>query len=223
MAITTLSARASPSGRNAAGRRNPGPRAWKRVAALAVLMCQAIAAGCQHKPDQRGRDQARWSGWIEEAAVQRGYIKPGDFAQFGCPPGWRGVDDTAAALRGGQASTKYMGTDPPPRDGTVTCVAQKEFELPSPFAAGVAVRDSAEKQRDSARRPLSPVWVHIGADRTTIGFRSELPLNAAIYIGQDTPCGPRLTGVRLGDLLKWLSDPESATKRDFLGLISAGC
>jgi hypothetical protein len=61
------------------------------------------------------------------------------------------------------------------------------------------------------------------ADRITVGFRSELPLTAAIYIGRDTPCGPRIIGVRLGDLLKWLSDPQSATKRDFLGMVSAGC
>ena len=63
----------------------------------------------------------------------------------------------------------------------------------------------------------------IGADSTTIGFRSEVPLGAAIYIARDTPCGPRVIGVRLGDLLKWLVDPHAAPKRDFLGMTSAGC
>jgi hypothetical protein len=95
-------------------------------------------------------------------------------------------------------------------------VAQKEFALPPPYRLH-------DPERDPIRRPLAPVWVAIEADRTIVGFRSELPLSAAIYIGRETPCGPRLTGVRLGDLLKWLADPQSATKRDFLGLISAGC
>ena len=188
----------------------------KTTVILGLLMCQAAVIGCEHKPAPRGREPLGWSAWIEEAAAQRGYIKPGDFAQFGCPPGWIGVEDTAAALRGRQVSATYMGTDAPPREGTMTCVAQKEFGLPTPYKP-------QDPERDPTRRPLAPVWVDIGADRTTIGFRSELPPSAAIYIGQDTPCGPRLIGVRLGDLLKWLSDPQSATNRDFLGLVSAGC
>jgi hypothetical protein len=156
------------------------------------------------------------SGWIEETAAQRGYVKPGDFAQFGCPPGWLGVEDTAAALRGREVSTVYLGVDPLPREGTITCVAQAEFGLPQPATASTPARQPM-------RRPLAPVWVEVGADSTTIGFRSELPPSAAIYIAQDTPCGPRVIGVRLGDLLKWLADPHAATKRDFLGMISAGC
>jgi hypothetical protein len=126
------------------------------------------------------------------------------------------VEDTAAALRGRQVSTVYMGTDPPPREGTITCVAQADFALPQPYTL------SSSEQRPT-RQPLAPVWVEIGADSTTIGFRSELPLSAAIYIGRDTPCGPRVIGVRLRDLLKWLVDPQAATKRDFLGMVSAGC
>jgi hypothetical protein len=63
----------------------------------------------------------------------------------------------------------------------------------------------------------------MGAYSTTIGFRSELQPSAPIYIAQETPCGPRVIGVRLGDLLKWLADPQAATKRDFLGMLSAGC
>jgi hypothetical protein len=182
----------------------------------ALLMCVALVIACRHQVTAPERQPAGWSGWIEEAAAQRGYIQPGDFAQFGCPTGWLGVEDTAAALRGRQASTVYMGTDPPPYEGTLTCVAQKEFALPppSPF-------DPSEPH--PTRQPLAPVWVEIGADSTTIGFRSELPRSAAIYIGQETPCGPRLIGVRLGDLLKWLVDPHAATKRDFLGMISGGC
>lgn len=180
------------------------------------LMCTAVVIACRRQATTPERQPAGWSGWIEEAAAQRGYIKPGDFAQFGCPPGWQGVEDTAAALRGRQVSTVYMGTDPPPREGTLTCVAQKEFALPplNPLNAS---------EQHPTRQPLAPVWVEIGADSTTIGFRSELPRSAAIYIGQETPCGPRLIGVRLGDLLTWLVDPHAATKRDFLGMISGGC
>ena len=188
----------------------------KRTVIVALLICQTAVMACQNKDPLRGREPLRRSAWIEDAATQRGYINPGDFAQFGCPSGWMGVDDTAAALRGRQVSATYMGMDPPPRDGTITCVAQREFALPPPYI-------SQDPERDPIRRPLAPVWVTIGADSTTIGFRRELPPSAAIYIGQDTPCGPRLTGVRLGDLLKWLSDPQSATKRDFLGLVAAGC
>lgn len=187
----------------------------KVIVACAVLMCCTIVSACSGGPEAQRR-QLAWSGWIEEAAAQRGYIKPGDFAQFGCPPGWLGVEDTAAALRGKDVSTIYMGTDPPPREGTMTCVAQHEFALPEPYAG-----DASREQ--PARQPLAPVWVDIGAESTTIGFRSEVPLSAAIYVARDTPCGPRVIGVRLGDLLKWLVDPRAATKRDFLGMVSAGC
>jgi hypothetical protein len=184
------------------------------VACAIVQLLLTVA--CRQQDSRSDREPLGWSAWIEDAAVQRGHIDAGDFAQFGCPPGWRGVEDTAAALRGRQVSTTYRGNQPPPREGTITCVAQKEFGLPPAYA-------SPDPERDPTRRPLSPVWIEMQADRTIIGFRSELPRNAAIYIGQETPCGPRLTGVRLGDLLAWLADPESPRKRDFLGLISPGC
>jgi hypothetical protein len=183
------------------------------------LMCCTVAIACRDKTLQSARRQLSWSGWIEETAAQRGYVKPGDFAQFGCPPGWLGMEGTAAALRGREVSTVYMGTDPLPREGTLTCVAQAEFGLPQPPRPNA--RNASDVQ--PLRRPLAPVWVEIGADSTTIGFRSELPPSAPIYFGQDTPCGPRVIGVRLGDLLKWLADPQAATKRDFLGMLSAGC
>jgi hypothetical protein len=180
------------------------------VVAVVLTSC-AVMPGCRRPAQQPERRPLESSGWIEEAVVKRGYVKAGDIAQFGCPPGWLGVEDTAAALRGNQASTVYVGKDPLPREGTVTCVAQAEFALPR------------APTQPPPHQPLSPVWVDIGPDSTTIGFRSEVPLSAAIYIGRDTPCGPRVIGVRLGDLLKWLADPESATKRDFLGMLSAGC
>jgi hypothetical protein len=185
------------------------------VVLLVVLMCCAMMLGCRRTPQQPERRPLEWSGWIEETALKRGYVQAGDIARFGCPPGWLGVEDTAAALRGHQASAIYTGKDPLPREGTVTCVAQAEFALPPAPTPGATAQ--------AARQPLSPVWVDIGPDSTTIGFRSEVSLNAAIYIGRDTPCGPRVIGVRLGDLLKWLADPQSATKRDFLGMLSAGC
>ena len=188
----------------------------KTTVVVALLTCQTVVIGCQHKAALDRRAPLEWSAWIEDAAVQRGYIKTGDAAQFGCPPGWLGVDDTDAALRGPKSSATYMGTDPPPREGTTTCVAQREFALPAPYTP-------PDPAGDPIQRPLAPVWVDIGADRTTIGFRSELRPSAAIYFGQETPCGPRVIGVRLGDLLKWLSDPQSATTRDFLGMVSAGC
>jgi hypothetical protein len=157
-----------------------------------------------------------WSGWIEEAAARRGHIKPGDIAQFGCPPGWFGVEDTAAALRGKESSGVYVGSDAPTREGTVTCVAQAEFDLPQ-------ARTPAASVEQAPRRPLAPVWVEVGPDATTIGFRSEVSPGAAIYFARDTPCGPRIIGVRLRDLLTWLADPQAATKREFLGMVSAGC
>ena len=183
---------------------------------VALLVCHALVIACQREAAAPELLPPLWSGWIEEAAVQRGHIKPGDFAQFGCPSGWQGVEDTAAALRGGQVSAVYMGIDPPPRDGTVTCVAQKEFALPPGYPLD-------HSERPALRQPLAPVWVKIGAEETTIGFRSELPRSAPIYIAEDTPCGPRVIGVRLGDLLNWLSDPSTAPKRDFLGMTSGGC
>jgi hypothetical protein len=173
-------------------------------------------AGCRQAGARATREPLPWSGWFEERAIARGHIEPGDIAQFGCPRGWMSVDDTSVALRAGRESVTYRGTDPQPRDGTHTCIAQQAFELPPAHPP----RSSAP---DGVHQPVTPVSVAVGPDRTTIVFSSELPLAAAVYIGQDTPCGPRVIGVRLGDLLKWLSDPQSATKRDFLGMISAGC
>ena len=50
-----------------------------------------------------------------------------------------------------------------------------------------------------------------------------LLFGAAIYFARETPCGPRVIGVRLGDLLNWLTDPQTAPKRDFLGMLNGGC
>ena len=175
----------------------------KRKRVVALLIAHALAIACRDSAAPPGREPLGWSGWIEETAAQRGYVKPGDVGQFGCPPGWLGVEDTAAALRGRQVSARYMGTAPPPHEGTTTCVAQREFSLPPAY-------QPLGPEQDPVRRPLAPVWVDTQPDRITVGFRAELPLSAAIYIGRDTPCGPRIIGVRLGDLLKWLADPQSA-------------
>jgi hypothetical protein len=182
---------------------------------VALLFCCTLTA-CRRDAPQSLPQQLHVSGWIEESAAQRGYIKPGDVAQFGCPAGWRAVEDTTAALRGKEVSTVYMGTEPPDREGAITCVAQTELALPPRHPANA--RDTPP-----IRQPLAPVWVELGADATTIGFRSELPLSAPIYIARETPCGPRVIGVRLGDLLNWLVDPQTAPKRDFLGMVSGGC
>ena len=187
-----------------------------RTAVFVILLCQAALTAC-HGKDARGvRAPSAWSAWIEDAAVQRGYIQPGDVAQFGCPPGWRGIEETAAALRGREVSTTYIGDDPQPQAGTITCVSQGEFALPAQSA-------STRPRSDPVRRPLTPVWVSTGGDGITIGFARELPASAPVYIGQETPCGPRLIGVELGDLLKWLADPHSGPQRHFLGMISSGC
>ena len=182
---------------------------------FAFLLC-ALTMACRQTTPQAMPPPLATAGWIEEAAVQRGHIKPGDVAQFGCPPGWRGVEDTAAALRGRDATTVYRGMDPPPGEESVTCVAQTEFALPEPYTTDPA-------RQKSVRRPIAPVWLDIGAEATTIGFRSELSLGAPIYFARDTPCGPRVIGVRLGDLMNWLVDPQSAPTRDFLGMTSGGC
>lgn len=181
-----------------------------------VLLLPTHLTACRSSAPSADREPLRWSGWIEETAVQRGHIAPGDFAQFGCPPGWRAAGDTAAALRGKPISAAYLGPDTPPTEGTLTCVAQREFALPSP-GGPTAPTDPAP------RRSLSPVSISLDPDRTTIIFSRDVSPAAAVYLGQDTPCGPRVIGVRLGDLLKWLNDPKSATTRDFLGMISAGC
>jgi hypothetical protein len=185
--------------------------------AIVTLMLAGLAAGgCRNADTARGRAPLQQGAWIENDAVARGHIEPGDFAQFGCPAGWKAAGDTAASLRGRGASTTYRGIEAPPRGDAVTCVAQREFSLPPPYA-------TSDPAGAPVERPLAPVWVSMDADATTIGFRREVPPDAALHIGQDTPCGPHLIGVRLGDLLKWLSDPPSAVTRDFLGLISAGC
>jgi hypothetical protein len=187
-----------------------------KTSILGILLCQVLMIGCHGGDPRSAREPLDRSAWVEDAAVQRGYIKPGDFAQFGCPPGWMSIDETATALRGHQVSTRYVGTDPRPIEGTITCVAQREFAFP-------AQSTSTRPATDSRRRPLTPVWLSTEGDGITIGFARELSPSAPIYIGQDTPCGPRLIGVELGDLLAWLADPHSGPKRHFLGMISGGC
>src|SRR5690606_8309021 len=103
-----------------------GPAMKTFLATMLLIGCSLVLA-CHGTARQTERQPLVWSGWIEEAAAQRGHVEPGDVAQFGCPPGWYAVEDTAAALRGRDVSTVYMGTDPPPREATITCVAQKEF------------------------------------------------------------------------------------------------
>ena len=182
---------------------------------LGAALCQMALMACQRKTPA-GREPLDRSAWVESAAVQRGYVKAGDFAQFGCPPGWMGVEETAAALRGGEVSTTYVGSDPPRAEGTVTCVAQRDFALPAKASAAPTVAAPIE-------RPLAPVWVSTTDDGITVGFRREVPLSAPIYIAQETPCGPRVIGVELGDLMKWLADPSSGANRRFLGMTSGGC
>jgi hypothetical protein len=172
----------------------------RTTALVVVLLASSGLVSCRAKDTVAPREVLAWPGWIEDAAVQRGHVQAGDFAQFGCPPGWMMVDETAAALRGRQTSTTYVGSEPPQHDGTITCVAQKDFALPK--------RATPVPGRESIRRPLAPVWIATDGEGITIAFRREVSRSAAVYIGQETPCGPRLIGVRLGDLLKWLADPR---------------
>jgi hypothetical protein len=180
----------------------------------AILLCSLLFMACHRS--NAGRDPLTSSAWVDDAAIQRGYIRAGDVAQFGCPPGWMAIDETAAALRGKQVSTTYVGTDPRSQEAAMTCVAQKEFALP-------AKSTSPPPEKPAGRRPLTPVWISAENDGITIGFARELPPSAPIYIGQDTPCGPRVIGVELGDLLKWLADPSWGATRHFLGMVSGGC
>ncbi len=194
----------------------PSTASRKKSAALGLLLFQALLTACHGTDPHIPRQPLPWSAWIEDAAVQRGHVQAGDVAQFGCPPGWMGIDETAAALRGHEVSTTYVGSDPPRHEGAITCVAQHDFALP-------AKATSARPAADPVRRPLTPVWVSTAADGIVIGFARELPPDAAVYLGQDTPCGPRLIGVELNDLLKWLADPSWGRDRHFLGMISGGC
>src|SRR6478609_7122494 len=119
------------------------------VTLLGAVLCQITLMACHSKAPSANREPLDRSAWVESAAVQRGYVKAGDFAQFGCPPGWMSVEETAAALRGGAVSTTYVGPEQPRAENTVTCVAQREFSLPA--AAGPARPVAAP-----AERPLSP-------------------------------------------------------------------
>jgi hypothetical protein len=188
----------------------------QKSVAFGLLLCGALLTGCHGTDPNRGRQPLPWSAWIEDTAVQRGHVQAGDVAQFGCPPGWRGIEETAAALRGRDVSMTYVGSDPPRHEGTINCVAQQDFAIP---ASAASVRPTA----DPVRRPLAPVWISTTADGIVIGFARELTPSAPIYLGQDTPCGPRLIGVELNDLLKWLADPSWGRNRHFLGMISGGC
>jgi hypothetical protein len=180
-----------------------------------LLLSQSLSIACHGNGSRDTGETLAWSAWVEDSAARRGAIKPGDFAQFGCPPGWMGIDETAAALRGRDVSTTYVGAEPPRYEPTITCVAQREFELP--------VRSGSKPSRPDRRHPLTPVWLSTEGDAITIGFAREVSPSAPIYIGQDTPCGPRVIGIELGDLMKWLADPSFGHQRHFLGMLSAGC
>ena len=124
----------SSSRRDAAKRRLRGEQNWTRTGSTDAAGRGALSDGADGVPQQgttATREPLDRSAWVESAAVQRGYVKAGDFAQFGCPPGWMGVEETAAALRGGEVSTTYVGSEPLRADSTVTCVAQREFALPA--------------------------------------------------------------------------------------------
>src|SRR3954451_20472091 len=84
----------------------------QKSAAIALVLCTALVTGCRGADQQRAPQPMPWSAWIEDTAVQRGHIQAGDVAQFGCPPGWRGIEETAAALRGRDVSMTYVGSDP---------------------------------------------------------------------------------------------------------------
>jgi len=118
----------------------------KYASIVALVMWSSVVMACRQTAPSQRRPLVG-SGWVEETAVRRGHIKPGDIGQFGCPPGWAGVEDTAAALRGKEVSTVYLGVDPVPRDGTVTCVAQVEFGLPQASTANTSAKQPL-------RRPL---------------------------------------------------------------------
>ena len=81
----------------------------KRIAIVALVMWSLAVMACRQTPPSQQRPLVGL-GWIEETAARRGHIKPGDIGQFGCPPGWRQVEDTAAALRGKEVSTVYLGS-----------------------------------------------------------------------------------------------------------------
>ena len=180
------------------------------------LLAHAVVLACSGPDTRRARAPFPGSAWLEDAAVSRGYVEPGDLAQFGCPSGWMAVEETAAALRGGHVSTTYVGTDAPQHDGSIACVAQREFALPEQAR-------STPPEANPRRAPLAPVWLSTDAEGITVGFRREVPADAAVYIARETPCGPRVIGVALGDLLKWLADPSWGPKRHFLGMTSGGC
>src|SRR4051794_24546829 len=73
-------------------------RTGSRLIAVGVALCQIALTACHRTPPPPQRQSLDRSAWVESAAVQRGYVKAGDFAQFGCPPGWMGVEETASAL-----------------------------------------------------------------------------------------------------------------------------
>ena len=56
------------------------------VTLLGAVLCQITLMACHSKAPSATREPLDRSAWVESAAVQRGYVKPGDFAQFGCPP-----------------------------------------------------------------------------------------------------------------------------------------
>jgi len=155
-------------------------------------------------------------GEVETVGLGGEEIEGGSEGEGGGEGEQSSVEETAAALRGGEVSTTYVGSEPLRADSTVTCVAQREFALP-------ASSTPARPGPAPVQRPLAPVWLSTTDDGITVGFRREVPLSAPIYIAQETACGPRVIGVELGDLLKWLADPSSGENRHFLGMISGGC
>ncbi len=173
-----------------------------KLVVVALLICCSLILACRHTTPEPERRQLGWSGWIEETAARRGYIKPGDVGQFGCPPGWRGVEDTAAGLRGRQVSAVYMGTDPLPHDGTVTCVAQAEFALPQPSTVAYV---------STAANPPA-TFPRLAGNRTRFH-------DYRIQVGATAQCGDLY---RSGDAMRSAPDRGSAARSSEVAGRSAG-
>ena len=126
-----------------------------------------------------------------------------------CPPGWVGHRGHGRRVARRQSSaTSLPGSDPPPREGRSPArrrevrIASGAFLGPIRFATHAPGR--SRRMGDHRTRPHDH------------RLQISAVANAAIFIGQETPCGPRADRRSSPRFVDVAGRSAAATKRDFL-------
>lgn len=168
-----------------------------------VEMCKRALQPFASQSEQSFR---RRGSWIEDAAVQRGYIKPGDFAQFGCLAGWmlstrlpqRSEDTRCRRHTWGPNRRRMRARSPACRKrvrtpGAVHINTSSSRPGPTPADSGgridrACAQQTAEPGADSAKRIQEVIagprmmrqslWDHLRSRRISCSLRRRASANS---------------------------------------------